>query len=43
MSPQIENRKNLKTILHWLLRLAVMMEFIGHGAFGLIGKQSWIP
>lgn len=29
--------------LHWLLRLAVLMEFVGHGAFGYIGKHGWIP
>lgn len=29
--------------IHWLLRLAILMEFTGHGAFGIIGKESWIP
>jgi hypothetical protein len=29
--------------LQWLLRLAVALEFVGHGAFGIIGKQGWLP
>jgi hypothetical protein len=28
--------------LQWLLRVAVSLEFIGHGMFGLIGKQGWL-
>jgi len=28
--------------LHWILRVAVAAEFIGHGAFGLMGKQGWL-
>jgi len=27
----------------WLLRLGVALEFIGHGAFGVITKESWLP
>src|SRR5215216_4176300 len=30
-------------LLYWLLRLACGFEFIGHGAFGIITKASWIP
>ncbi|OGC45634.1 hypothetical protein A3F07_03865 [candidate division WWE3 bacterium RIFCSPHIGHO2_12_FULL_38_15] len=33
--------KNKK--LEWILRIAVAGEFIGHGVFGLMVKQSWIP
>jgi hypothetical protein len=29
--------------LHWLLRLALCGEFIGHGAFGVMTKQAWVP
>jgi uncharacterized membrane protein YphA (DoxX/SURF4 family) len=29
--------------LHWLFRLAVAAEFIGHGAFGLQTKADWLP
>ncbi|MEB3213198.1 MAG: hypothetical protein VKL39_17740 [Leptolyngbyaceae bacterium] len=27
----------------WLLRIGVCMEFIGHGAFGVITKEGWLP
>lgn len=27
----------------WLLRMAVCWEFIGHGAFGVITKEGWLP
>lgn len=27
----------------WLLRLGVCLEFIGHGAFGVITKAGWLP
>jgi hypothetical protein len=33
----------LKWKIHWLLRLAVCGEFIGHGAFGVMTKQGWVP
>lgn len=29
--------------LFWLLRLACSLEFIGHGAFGIITKAVWVP
>jgi hypothetical protein len=29
--------------LHWLLRLACALEYIGHGAFGIITKAAWVP
>lgn len=29
--------------LPWILRVGVAMCFIGHGAFGLITKQAWVP
>jgi uncharacterized membrane protein YphA (DoxX/SURF4 family) len=28
--------------LQWILRLAVALEFIGHGMFGIIGKEAWL-
>lgn len=31
------------TKLMWILRVSVAMEFIGHGAFGIIGKKAWVP
>ncbi|HEV7993178.1 MAG TPA: hypothetical protein VGP25_15240 [Gemmatimonadaceae bacterium] len=27
----------------WVLRLAVAACFVGHGAFGVIGKSDWLP
>ena len=33
----------LGRILQWIFRVAVFMEFVGHGAFGIITKQSWVP
>jgi hypothetical protein len=31
-------------ILHWIFRLAFFMEFVGHGAFGILGgKAGWVP
>ena len=29
-------------VLHWLLRLACVLEFVGHGAFGVITKPAWV-
>ena len=29
--------------LYWLLRLACVCEFVGHGAFGIITKAAWVP
>lgn len=30
-------------ILEWVLRVGVAGCFIGHGAFGIIGKEGWLP
>lgn len=29
-------------LLHWVLRIAVAGEFIGHGVFAVQSKQQWI-
>lgn len=29
--------------LHWLLRLACALEYVGHGAFGVLTKAAWVP
>jgi hypothetical protein len=29
--------------LYWLLRLGVIGCFIGHGAYGFITKEAWVP
>jgi hypothetical protein len=36
-------RHTLEWKIHWLLRLAVCCEFVGHGAFGMLTKQGWVP
>jgi len=30
-------------VLFWLLRVACGLEFVGHGAFGVITKAAWVP
>jgi hypothetical protein len=30
-------------LVHWILRLAVFAEFVGHGAFGILTKEAWLP
>jgi hypothetical protein len=30
-------------VLHWMLRLACVLEFVGHGAFGILTKAAWVP
>ncbi|MBI4084626.1 MAG: hypothetical protein HY431_01845 [Candidatus Levybacteria bacterium] len=29
-------------IIEWVLRIAIFGEFLGHGVFGLQGKQQWL-
>jgi hypothetical protein len=29
--------------VHWILRIALAACFVGHGAFGIIGKEAWLP
>ena len=35
--------KTNESKIWWLLRLGVCMEYIGHGAFGVITKAGWLP
>jgi hypothetical protein len=28
---------------HWMLRVACVLEFVGHGAFGITTKAGWVP
>jgi hypothetical protein len=35
-------RHTLEWKLHWLFRLALCCEFVGHGAFGILTKQAWV-
>lgn len=36
-------RHTLEWKLHWLFRLALFGEFVGHGAFGILTKAAWVP
>jgi hypothetical protein len=35
-------RYTLEWKLHWLFRLALFGEFVGHGAFGILTKPAWV-
>jgi len=35
--------QSLEWKLHWLLRLGVFLEFLGHGACGICTKAAWLP
>ena len=32
-----------RLVVEWIFRIAVAMEFVGHGAFGLMTKAAWVP
>jgi len=34
---------SLETRLLWLFRISVFATYVGHGAFGIIGKEAWVP
>ena len=34
---------SIETRLLWLFRISVFMTYVGHGAFGIIGKKAWVP
>jgi hypothetical protein len=36
-------RQTPEWTLHWLFRLALCAEFVGHGAFGVLTKTAWVP
>jgi hypothetical protein len=36
-------RGQLVVALEWVLRGGVCLCFVGHGVFGLIGKEAWVP
>jgi hypothetical protein len=38
------NADTLAPLVHWIFRIAFAMEFLGHGAFGVMGgKAAWLP
>ncbi len=42
MAKENPNLDTLGTRLHYTLRIASAMCFIGHGAFGIITKKIWL-
>ena len=36
-------RLPLERQLHWILRLGVIGCFLGHGAYGVLTKEAWVP
>src|SRR4029434_5550856 len=44
MSPVARwQRLPIERQLHWLLRVGVIGCFIGHGAYGVLTKEAWVP
>jgi hypothetical protein len=44
MSPVVRwQRLPVERKLHWLLRVGVIGCFIGHGAYGVLTKEAWVP
>lgn len=40
----VHGRSRLDPVVSWTFRIAVAMEFIGHGAFGVRGgREAWVP
>ncbi len=35
--------RSLEWRLHWVLRLGVFLEFVGHGGCGVLTKAGWLP
>jgi hypothetical protein len=42
-APRAASGVGLGLTLQWIFRVAIFMEFVGHGAFGIITKPSWVP
>jgi hypothetical protein len=41
--PAMQPIRSQLQAVHWILRIAVGAEFVGHGAFGIITKADWVP
>jgi hypothetical protein len=39
----VRSNVSFETSLDWVLRLGAFMCFVGHGAFGIITKEAWLP
>ena len=35
-------RQTIEWKIHWLFRIALFCEFVGHGAFGVLAKAAWV-
>jgi hypothetical protein len=35
-------RQTMEWKIHWLFRIALFCEFVGHGAFGVLTKAAWV-
>ena len=33
----------LPTLIFWVLRIAISLNFLFHGAWGVVGKEAWFP
>lgn len=38
-----QERATLARALEWTLRAGAVLCFVGHGAFGIIAKEAWVP
>jgi hypothetical protein len=43
VKPAAKPRMDLAKKLQWLMRISMAGTYIGHGAFGIIGKEAWLP
>ena len=37
------NESSPQSTIYWILRIAVGLNFLFHGAWGVLGKEAWIP
>lgn len=34
---------SVPTVIYWIFRIGVAMNFIAHGTWGLVGREAWLP
>ena len=39
----VSTQRDVAKTLQWVLRISMAGTYIGHGAFGIIGKDGWLP
>ena len=42
LSGSVPVSRALRTI-HWIFRIGIYMCFLGHGSFGIVTKEAWLP